>query len=305
MGQRNAGVPEVIPERDIPASLSSSLVSSVAVALVMGLTANLAHAADKKPTNDKLPDWAPKPKPHVIEDRFRVEVMGVGAGLDTQLRMDPSPVTAGTLLNAEDDFGLDDSKLLPLAEITLLPGARHLIRLSGFGLRRSARNTIDRTIVFDDQTYLPNEQVDSTLNLTMLGLTYGYSIVQLRSVDIALTFGIQVLEVEANAEVKSRVIRDAETGVTPLPLIGVEGRYDFNERWSVEARLQYVSVEIDDVEGSLMDARAALTWRMNPHLVFGLGYRNFNVDVDSRDLDTPGIFELDMAGPLLFLRASL
>src|SRR5690606_9442047 len=104
----------------------------------------------------------------------------------------------GTLVNAEDDFGLDDSKFLPLAEITLLPGERHLIRLSGFGLRRSARRTIDRTIVFDDQTYAPNELVDSTLNLTMLGLTYGYSIVQTRSTDIALSFGVQVIEVEAN-----------------------------------------------------------------------------------------------------------
>ncbi len=278
---------------------------ALVVGLSMSLTANIAHAAEKKPTNDKLPDWAPKPKPHVIEDRFRVEVMGVGAGLDTQVRMDPSPVTAGTLLNAEDDLGLDDSKLLPLAEITLLPGDRHLIRLSGFGLRRSASKIIDRTIVFDDQTYQPNELVDSTLNLTMLGLTYGYSIVQTQSVDIALSFGIQVLEVEANAVVRSRVVREAETGVTPLPLIGVEGRYDFNDRWSVEARVQYVSVEIDDVEGSLMDARAALTWRMNPYLALGLGYRNFTVDVDSRDLDTPGIFDLEMAGPLLFLRASL
>ena len=291
----------MIPERNIPASL----VASVAVTVVMSLAVNLAHAADTKPTNDKLPDWAPQPKPHVIEDRFRVEVMGVGAGYDTQLRMDPSLVTQGTLVNAEDDLGLDDSKLLPLAEITLLPGERHLIRLSGFGLRRSARRTIDRTIVFDDQTYAPNEVVDSTLNLTMLGLTYGYSIVQTRGVDIALSFGVQVIEVEAKAVVKSRVVRDAETGVTPLPLVGVEGRYDFNDRWSVEARVQYLSVEFDDIDGSLMDARAALTWRTNPHLVFGLGYRSFNVEVDSRDIDTPGFFDLEMAGPLLFLRASL
>jgi hypothetical protein len=29
------------------------------------------------------------------------------------------------------------------------------------------------------------------------------------------------------------------------------------------------------------------------------------VEVDSRDIDTPGIVDLQMAGPLLFLRASL
>lgn len=291
----------MIQERNVKVSL----VSSLALTFVMSLGANVAHAADKKPTNDKLPDWAPQPKPHVVEDRFRVEVMTIGASLDTDLRIDPTLVTPGTLVNAEDDLGLDDSQLLPLAEITLLPGDRHLIRLSGFGLRRAERKTIEQTIVFDEQTYLPGEVVDSTLNLTMLGLTYGYSIVKMRSLDIALTFGIQVVEVEANAVVRSRVVRDAETGVTPLPLAGVEGRYDFNDRWSVEARLQYLSVEFDEIDGSVLDARAALTWRMNPHLVFGLGYRNFAVEVDSRDIDTPGFVELQMAGPLLFLRASL
>jgi hypothetical protein len=282
-----------------------SLVSSLALTFAMGLTFNVAHAAEKKPTNDKLPDWAPQPKPHVIEDRFRVEVMGVGASFDTNLRIDPSIVTPGTLVNAEDDLGLDDSKFLPLAEITLLPGDRHLIRLSGFGLRRSARQRIDRTIVFDDQTYLAGEQVDSTLNLTMLGLTYGYSVVKTQRLDVALTFGVQVIEVEANAVVRSRVVREPETGVTPLPLAGLEGRFDFNDRWSFEARVQYLSVEFDEIDGTVMDARAALTWRTNPHLVFGLGYRDFSVEVNSRDLDTPGVVDLQMAGPLLFLRASL
>lgn len=291
----------MIPERKVGSRLSQHLLASV----LLGLALNVAQAADNKPTNDKLPDWAPQPKPHVIEDRFRVEVMTLGASIDTDLRIDRTIATPGTLVSAEDDLGLDDMKILPLGEITLLPGERHLLRLSGFGLRRNQEQAIDRSIVFDEQTYQPGEMVDSTLNLTLVGLTYGYSIVKMREFDLALTFGIQVVEVEANAVVRSRVVREAETGVTPLPLIGIEGRYDFDETWSVETRFQYLSVEFDEVEGSVLDARAALTWRMNPHLVWGLGYRHFAVEVDSRDIDTPGFVDLQMAGPLLFLRASL
>lgn len=271
---------------------------------VLSLGSAVAHAAER-PTNDRLPDWAPQPPPNVIEDRFRVEIMMLSAALDTDLRIDPTLATQGTLIDAEDDFALDDAKLLPLAEITLLPGDRHLLRLSGFSVRRAAQNRIDRTIVFDDQTYLAGERVDSELNLTLIGLTYGYSVVKTPRVDVALTFGVQVVEVEANAVVRSRVVRDAETGVSPLPLAGLEGRFDFNSRWSAEARLQYLSVEFDEIQGSVLDARAALTWRKNPYLVFGLGYRRFAVEVDSRDDDTPGIVDLMMDGPLLFLRASL
>lgn len=274
---------------------------SIALSLVTGV----ALAAEKKPTNDKLPDWAPQPKPNVIEDKFRAEVMLLGATYDTNLRIDPTLATQGTPINGEDDLGLDDSDLLPLAEITLLPGDRHLVRLSGFSMRRSAQKQINKTIVFDDQTYQPNELVNSTLNVTVFGLTYGYSIVKMQQLDVALTFGIQVIDVEANAVVRSRVVRDSETGVTPLPLAGIEGRYDFNERWSTEARLQYLSIELDEINGSVLDARTALTWRKNPYLVFGLGYRKFEVQVDSRDIDTPGRVKLDMTGPLLFMRASM
>jgi hypothetical protein len=294
----------VIAERNVAQRAAARLAQSVAMTCALSLF-SVAHAADSKPTNDKLPDWAPKPKAHVIEDRFRVEVMTLNAGADTTIRVDPTLATEGTLIDAEDDLGLEDSKLLPLAEITLLPGERHLIRLSGFSLRRSARTMIDRTIVFDDQTYNPGERVDSTLNLTSVGLTYGYSVAKTQRVDVALTFGVQVVEVDANAVVRSRVVRDSETAVTPLPLVGIEGRFDFNQRWSFEARAQYLSVEFDEIDGSVLDARAALTWRMNPYLVFGLGYRNFRVEVDSRDIDDPGIFDLEMAGPLFFMRASL
>jgi hypothetical protein len=278
---------------------------SVAVAFALSLATSAALAAEPKPTNDKLPEWAPKPKPHVIEDKFRAEVMFLGASYDTDLRIDPTLATPGTQVNAESDLGLDSSDVLPLAEITLLPGERHLLRLSGFGMRRRAQNRIARQIIFDDQVYQTGELVNSTLNMTMLGLTYGYSVVKMQQLDIALTFGVQVVEVEANAVVTSRVVRDPETGVTPLPLAGIEGRYDFTQRWSVEARLQYLSVEFEEIDGSVMDYRAAITWRKNPYLVFGLGYRSFGVEVDSRDIDTPGRVDMQMAGPLLFMRASL
>jgi hypothetical protein len=59
------------------------------------------------------------------------------------------------------------------------------------------------------------------------------------------------------------------------------------------------------VDGSILDARLAVTWRVNPYLVFGLGYRSYTIDVDSRDVDTPGLVEMSIAGPLLFMRASL
>lgn len=268
----------------------------VAVSSVLGAT--LASAAE-------LPAWAPGPKPRVIEDRFRVEVNVLRAGNDTKLRVDPSALQQGTLIDTEGDLGLEEDQVLTQAELTLLPGERHLIRLSALSSRRSAQTIIDRQITFGDDVYNINERVDSELDLSLFGLTYGYRFFVHDRAELTGTFGVQIASVEANAEVRSRVNREAEDGVAPLPLLGVEGRFDFTDRWSAEGRFQYLSVNIDEVDGSIMDGRLALTWRMNPYLVFGLGYRRFAVEIDSQNLDDPGLVDMQIAGPLLFVRASL
>jgi hypothetical protein len=264
----------------------------------LGMT-SVANAADN------LPDWAPKPKPHIIEDRFRAEVSMLGAAFDTQIRIDPSPTVQGTAVSAEDDLALDESQFLVLGELTLLPGDHHLIRLSGLSARRSAQTVLERGIVFEDDVYFRGERVDSELNLTLFGLTYGYRFIASERAELTASFGIQVAEVEANVVVRSRIVRDAESGVAPLPLIGLEGRYDFTDHWSAEARLQYLTANIEDVDGSIMDARLAVTWRANPHLVFGLGYRSLTIDIDSQNESTPGVVDMEIAGPTLFIRASL
>src|SRR6185436_934148 len=257
------------------------------------------------PAPNKLPDWAPKPRPNVIEDRLRLEVNLLGASAATKLRVDESPTLPGTEINAEDDLGLDDFQLLPQVELTLLPGERHLIRLSRFAIDRSAATHLEKNISFDDQDYLVGERVDSILNLTMFGLTYGYRFIRTQQAEISASFGIQIADVETNAVVRNRVVRESENGVAPLPLLGIEGRYDFSPRWSAEARVQYLTVNETDVDGSILDARLGVTWRMNPYLLFGLGYRTFQIDINSADEDTPGFVDLTVSGPLLFVRASM
>jgi hypothetical protein len=280
---------------------------------LLALAPAVSCAADATPqlpvpsvdTPNNLPDWAPKPPPNVVEDRLRVEVNLFGASPQTRLRVDESPTQPGTEINAEDDLGLDDFQLLPQVELTLLPAKRHLVRFSAFAIHRSAEQAIEKDISFDDEEYFVGESVSSRLNMNLFGLTYGYRLYLRQRSEISATLGVQIADVDANAVVRSRVVRESESGVAPLPLIGLEGRYDFTPSWSGEWRAQYLSVNVSDVDGSILDARLAVTWRVNPYLVLGLGYRTFQIDVDSKDEGTPGFVDLSIAGPLLFVRASL
>lgn len=281
-------------------SLSSDFAAACLALSAWACTASSATAAE-----NTLPDWAPKPKPNIVEDRFRAEVSLLGAAFDTKIRLDPTPTVQGTTIAAEDELALDDSQFLILGELTLLPGDHHLVRLNGLSARRSAQAQLERGVVFEDDVYLRGETVDSELNLTLFGLTYGYRFIASERAELAASFGIQVAEVEANAVVRNRVVRDPESGVAPLPLIGLEGRFDFTKSWSVEARAQYLTANVEEVDGSILDARLAIAWRLNPHLVVGLGYRSFAIEVESENESTPGFVDMSIAGPTLFMRASL
>ncbi len=249
--------------------------------------------------------WDPESPPAVIEDRLRVELMAFGASVDTDLRLDPAAGDPGTVVDAEDELGLDDFAALAQAELTLLPGKRHFLRISALSLRRNGFAELEREIVFGDEIFPPGEAVNSTLDLAMVGLTYGYRFVLQQRASVAASFGVHITEVEASLASRDRFARESESGVAPLPLLGLEGVYHFNRRWALEGRGQYLRVDVSDVKGSMLDLRVGALWHLNPHLAFGLGYRLFKVDAESESPGTPGRVDLTLQGPVLYAQGSL
>jgi hypothetical protein len=245
------------------------------------------------------------PPPNGIEDRFRLEAGVMQSTYETQIRIDPSASTQGTLISGEQDLKLDESKLNLQMELTLLPGKHHLVRLHGLSMRRDGSTVLTRTIVWDNNTYTAGERVDSHLNVSMVGLTYGWLPLRKNRYELGLTIGIQIADVNANAEVRSRAVRPDDGGIAPIPLVGLEGRFDISKRWSLDARYQYLKVNISDVEASLKDSRFSLRFRQNQHLLWGLGYRDFALDVLSTNIDTPGLVHIAMKGPVLYVQGSL
>ena len=277
---------------------------AVSGSLLLAVFATTSNAADVSRFRE--------PKPRVVEDLFRAEVSFVGATYDTMVRLDDdNSGLRNTNIDVEDDLGLDDTRSLVQGEITFLPGERHLLRLSGQATRRSANMLLQRTITFEDDTFVINGRVASKLDLTLFGLTYGYRFLKRERFELDGTFSIQIAEVDANITGRDangtqiRSAQDAEDGVAPIPLVGLEGRFDFGSRWSAEGRFQYVGANTEGIDASILDARLAVTWRQSPYLVYGVGYRRFDIDVDAdRDNDS-GRVDLSISGPMLFLRGSL
>jgi hypothetical protein len=267
----------------------------------------------------------PKPQKVAIEDRFRLEVDVLYGSYDTQLRLDDTTnaiqgadgkltnIQRGTTISGEDDLGLAKSQILGQVELTLLPGLHHMVRLNALSMRRSAQTVLTRNISWGNDDFRTGEHIDSYLNYSMVGLSYGYIPFRTDRYEIGATVGLQFTTVSLNAEVPARSIREAESGVAPLPMFGIEGRYEFTQHWSADARWTYVSAswaetfgaDLKGKEGTVSDGRIAVRWRQNPHIVYGLGYRFFNLDISAPSSDPAGAVTMGMKGPLLFIQGSL
>jgi len=180
----------------------------------------LAGALSGGPVAAEPSAWSREPPPRLIEDRLRLEIGAFFASADTQLRIDPTPLIPGTSFGAENDLGLAKSKVLPQLELTLLPGTRHLIRLSALPLKRHGTVTLDRTLVIEDNTYVAGQSVETQLDLNLFGLTCGYRILRRDNAELAATLGVQVGDVSAEIVARNPSRRQTEDGVVPLPLEG-------------------------------------------------------------------------------------
>lgn len=240
-----------------------------------------------------------------VADRFSLELGAFGGSLDTTARVDFSPEFPGSEFSAESDFGLTESRLLYFPELTLLPGKRHMVRISGFSLRRNGHKALERDIDYDEDFFETGDLVDSTLDMDILETSYGYRFINHERLELDAILGVQLVNLTVNAEVRNITTRDPTGDLAPIPMAGIELRAHVSDKLAFELRGHYVSLSVDTIAGEVTDLRGAVTWSLSPHLLAGIGYRSFDLHAESNDEDSSGFVHLRMSGPLLFFRAGL
>ena len=73
--------------------------------------------------------------------------------------------------------------------------------------------------------------------------------------------------------------RESVRAEFPLPNVGVWYRYSLSPKWAFRSRFDYLSVEIGDYNGSLVNASLGLNYRMFENFGFGLSYNIFELDL--------------------------
>jgi len=247
---------------------------------------------------------AQEPLANPQDDRFRLSAGVFSASADTTVRLDADDGTAGTTLSAEDDLGYRDRSELGNVEVELRLRGRHHVRFNYWRFDRNATVVLDEPIQFGDDVYLVNDEVSSGLDVRNFAATYAYDILRYDRFTLGFGLGVNLLEFRARAAVPARRVSEEESRTGPIPAASMQALIRISERFHFEARGEYMNVDIDDYEGSLLNMHAALLFRFTRNLGVGLGYTSLDHEVISRNPGDTGELTLKNNGGELFLRVA-
>ncbi len=115
---------------------------------------------------------------------------------------------------------------------------------------------IQRDIQWGENLYAIDTVIATNVDLTIYKAAYPYSIMRRESGYLGATAGLYIADTKASLAEQN--LGQAEVGdiTAPMPVIGLRGRYELSDRWTVRASGEFFFIEYNDIDGSLVDLYA-------------------------------------------------
>jgi hypothetical protein len=239
-------------------------------------------------------------------DRLRLTLGAQHVSSTTTLRVDSSAGVPGTQFNAEDVLDLDKSDYEPKFQAAVRVATRHRLIFDYFTLDRSGSTVLTDPLVFKDVIFLVGDPVQSRLDLRTLGIAYAYSFWHSEKLEIAAELGVHATDISAEAKVQTatRHVTQSEDVAGPVPTLGLDATYVFSTRFYIDARYQYLKVNIDHNDGKLAFFDFDAIYRYRPNVALGVGYNGVKANFLSTKTDNAGYVDFNTKGPEFFVRVS-
>ncbi len=204
-------------------------------------------------------------------------------------------------LDFEEDLALEESQFLPFFEASYHFNSRHSIYFDWKQLHRNAevqKLTVPFQVTLDDQVYdiQSGGRLETTLNIDIARLGYGYNFYQGNNFNLGLSLGVHTMFIKtafdgdigvcAKGETLQQCAQTAtprlvdEEVTAPLPDVGLYGDYEFSPGFKFNAHAQYFYIKLDDIKGSLVDIRAGVEAEITKNWHMSAAFNYYKVDDD-------------------------
>jgi len=246
-------------------------------------------------------------------DRFSIGLGGYAPDISGYYLINDPDGSDGDEIDA-GDVGLDDSDVLPAIGFMWRLSNNTRIQAEYFEVGQSAKQTASKTINIGDVEFDVGASLNTESSLDVARAFWGYSFVKNETTELGAGLGLHYIGLDFSLAGKAHI---GDIEIAPerakrsidesaiLPNIGGYASYAFSPKWLVGGRLDWISANIGDYDGTLWNAEAHVQYQMFDHFGVGLGYRYLDLQLAAEDSRTGDWeTELEYSGPVLFFTAN-
>jgi hypothetical protein len=246
-----------------------------------------------------------------LDDAAWIELGGFWADVDStgEFRLPDQP--SGVSFDFEQDLGLDDRQTLFSVNAGARAFGRVIFAADYYKLDRESSIELGRDIQFEDVTFPVAAEIDSGFDSDIYRLTVGYSLIHNGRFEFGPAIGLHATSFDIFVAGEARL---GETEVAqavrrrdflaPLPTVGLYGTWQPTPRITANARIDYMSLGIDDYDGGVTNVQAGVSYAVTRNFDVGVQYRFVDYDLVIEKDSWTGDLDYTFQGPVVFLRAS-
>ncbi|MEJ0083249.1 MAG: hypothetical protein WDM78_20380 [Puia sp.] len=185
---------------------------------------------------------------------------------------------------------------------------RSHMTLNYYNVRRNSNHTLQKDIIFDDNTYHAHSSVNSYFNTAIYQFSYGYSIFSKPKFEAGVLIGTHIVGansgISLNGTINGGSVSNNFGFTAPLPDIGIWGGFATSERFAINADISYFALTVNSNTGRLLAFNLNLIYRLVKKLDISLGFSGLDFKVNTIKNNATGIFKWGYNGPLLAVNFS-
>jgi hypothetical protein len=243
------------------------------------------------------------PNHPALSDKFSFELGGFYSRASTQASLGPSSGGTGVVVDFENTLGLEDRNLSAIGGFLWRITDRWRLEVDYFSLNRDATRTLATDVTWGNQTFSGGSTVSTKYDFSDIRVSGGYSFFKRRDKELGVGVGLHVAGIKTSLQA-SGFGAEATDVTAPLPVLNLYGTFALTNEWAVRMRLDWLSLNYDAYSGDLRSSAIDVLYRPYRNVGFGVGMRNFVLDVEIDGSDWRGRARTSYTGPTAFVTVS-
>ncbi len=232
---------------------------------------------------------------------FEFRVGALSSAIATSLKTRDANGQLSEEIDIEELLGLPDRRTVMQLDATFRLGYYHQLQLGYFDLQRRSTKTLDRDVTIGERVFPAGSDVESDLETSLLGLSYGYSLLRDGQKELVLKAGVTYMTLDMTFTAVGDNEPAERSIEAPLPTFGLLGFLPLSEQWRIGAELDVFALDVDVYRGSMGLFSVDVERRFGESFSAGLGYTVYRLKLQSSDDDLGGELKLRYHGPRLYV----